>query len=53
MPRDYRVFLEDVLEAIGKICGYTHGLSLQAFTADSKTFDAAIRNLEIIGEAVK
>jgi uncharacterized protein with HEPN domain len=53
MPKDYRVFLEDVLEAIGKIRVYTHGLSLQAFTADSKTFDAVIRNLEIIGEAVK
>ncbi len=53
MPRDYRVFLEDVLEAIGKIRVYTQGLSLQAFTADSKTFDAVIRNLEIIGEAVK
>jgi len=53
MPRDYKVFLEDILEAIGKIHHYTSGLSLRAFTADSKTFDAVIRNLEIIGEAVK
>ena len=53
MPRDYKVFLEDVLEAIRKIRDYTDGLSLQAFTADAKTFDAVIRNLEIIGEAVK
>jgi uncharacterized protein with HEPN domain len=53
MPRDYKVFLEDILEAIGKIHHYTSGLSLHAFTADGKTFDAVIRNLEIIGEAVK
>jgi uncharacterized protein with HEPN domain len=53
MPRDYKVFLEDILEAIGKIRHYTRGLSLQAFTADGKTFDAVVRNLEIIGEAVK
>ena len=53
MPRDYKVFLEDILEAIRKIREYTDGLSLQAFTADAKTFDAVIRNLEIIGEAAK
>ena len=53
MPRDYKVFLEDMLEAIRKIRLYTGGLSLQAFTADARTFDAVIRNLEIIGEAVK
>jgi uncharacterized protein with HEPN domain len=53
MPRDYKVFLEDILEAIRKVRDYTDGLSLQAFTADAKTFDAVIRNLEIIGEAVK
>jgi uncharacterized protein with HEPN domain len=53
MPRDYKVFLEDILEAIQKVRDYTDGLSLKAFTADAKTFDAVIRNLEIIGEAVK
>jgi uncharacterized protein with HEPN domain len=53
MPRDFKVFLEDILEAIRKIRDYTDGLSLQTFTADAKTFDAVIRNLEIIGEAVK
>ena len=53
MPRDYKVYLEDILGAIGKIRHYTGGLSLQAFTADTRTFDAVIRNLEIIGEAAK
>jgi uncharacterized protein with HEPN domain len=31
MPRDYKVFLEDILEDIGKIRRYTGGLSLQGF----------------------
>jgi uncharacterized protein with HEPN domain len=53
MPKDYKPFLEDTLDAIRKIRDYTDGLSLQAFAADAKTFDAVIRNLEIIGEAVK
>jgi uncharacterized protein with HEPN domain len=53
MPRDYRVYLEDILTAIGKIKRYTEGLSKQGFAADDKTIDAVVRNLEVIGEAVK
>jgi len=53
MPRDYKVYLEDIVEAIGKIRSYTASLSLQTFSSDVKTFDAVIRNLEIIGEAIK
>jgi uncharacterized protein with HEPN domain len=53
MSRDYKVYLEDILEAIGKIRVYTAGLSFSTFTADSKTLDAVVRNLEIIGEAVR
>lgn len=53
MPRDYKVYLEDILEAVRKIRKYTSGLSFRAFAEDSRTFDAVIRNLEIIGEAAK
>jgi uncharacterized protein with HEPN domain len=53
MPRDYKVHLEDIAEAIRKIRSYTTNLSFQAFSSDVKTFDAVIRNLEIIGEAIK
>ena len=53
MPRDFRVYLEDILGAISKIRRYTNGLSKQAFAADEKTLDAVVRNLEVIGEAVK
>ena len=53
MPRDSRVYLEDILGAIGKIKRYTTGLSKEAFAGDDKTLDAVVRNLEVIGEAVK
>jgi uncharacterized protein with HEPN domain len=53
MPRDYKVCPEDILEAIRKIRAYTQGLALETFSQDSKTLDAVVRNLEILGEAVK
>src|SRR5712692_4200737 len=52
MPRDYRIYLQDILEAVAKIRQYTEGLSLETIS-DPKTLDAVIRNLEIIGEASK
>lgn len=53
MPRDVKVYLDDILDAIEKIRGYTVGLSFEEFCNDNKTFDAVVRNLEIIGEAAK
>lgn len=53
MPRDYKVYADDILEAIGKIKRFTKGLDRDTFSQDEKTFDAVIRNLEVIGEAVK
>jgi len=53
MSRDYKVYLEDILDAIIKIQLYTENLSRETFFADSKTIDAVVRNLEIIGEAIK
>ncbi len=53
MPRDFRLYLEDVIESIGKIGRYTAALSLQQFSKDEKAVDAVVRNLEVIGEAVK
>src|SRR3989338_6043558 len=53
MSRDYKVYLEDIVQAIEKIDTYTNKLSLKKFSEDSKTIDAVVRNLEIIGEAAK
>ena len=53
MPRDFKVYLEDILEAIGKVHRYTSGLSREDFASDEMRIDAVVRNLEIIGEASK
>jgi len=46
-------FLTDIQEAINRITKYTAGITYTDFLADTKTQDAVIRNLEIIGEATK
>lgn len=53
MPRDYRVYLDDILEAIERIHVYSENLDAIHLGKDSKTLDAIVRNLEIIGEASK
>lgn len=53
MPRDYKVYLDDILEAISRIQSYITGLTESQLSNDPKTLDAVVRNLEIIGEAVK
>ena len=53
MSRGCRVYLCDILYAVGKIRSYVAGLSFEAFCRDSRTVDAVVRNLEVIGEAVK
>lgn len=50
--KDDVVRLRHVLEAVAKIEHYTAG-GREAFFADAMIQDAVIRNLEIIGEAVR
>ena len=45
--------LADIREAIGRIAAYVGDMSYEAFLLDTKTQDAVIRNIEIIGEAAK
>jgi uncharacterized protein with HEPN domain len=51
--RDWRLRIEDILEAIGRITHYTDGMTWETFNADQKTLDAVIRNIEVIGEAAR
>jgi uncharacterized protein with HEPN domain len=51
--RTDRDFLSDIQEAIRRITVYVVGMAYETFLADTKTQDAVIRNLEIIGEATK
>jgi uncharacterized protein with HEPN domain len=46
-------FLSDIRGAIQRISAYVAGLDYESFTTDTKTQDAVIRNLEILGEATK
>jgi len=51
MPRDPRIYIEDILEAIRRIGTYTENMDFVAFAKSPITIDAVIRNLEVIGEA--
>jgi uncharacterized protein with HEPN domain len=53
MPRDYRVYLDDILDSIKTIEEFVGNIDYPTFAKDRKTFDAVIRNLEIIGIAIK
>jgi len=48
-PRDWRIRIHDILNAAQSIETYTEGMSFEEFTADSRTLDAVIRNLTVIG----
>lgn len=47
------IYLEDILGASEKIEIYVRGLTYEEFTKNSLVVDGVIRNLAIIGEAVK
>lgn len=53
MSREYKLYLEDMLQAAEKIERYVGGLSFQDVTNDSLRMDAVLHNLMIIGEAAK
>ena len=53
MPkRDERLYLDDIVHAIDRILTYTSD-GRDAFLADPRTQDAVIRNLEVVGEAMR
>lgn len=52
MPRDVRVLLGDMVEAIEKIGVYTYQFDVAGLD-DPRTFDAVVRNLEVLGEAAR
>ena len=53
MSRDSRLYLDDILEAAKAIKSYLEGVSRKSLDSDGRTRDAVIRNLEVIGEAIK
>jgi uncharacterized protein with HEPN domain len=53
MKRDYRLFVEDILDSIEKIEEFVADMNFDEFVNDDKTSSAVMRKLEIIGEATK
>lgn len=53
MKRDFRIYLDDILESIEIIQEYTKGKVKEDFNSNVPLQDAVLRRLEIIGEAAK
>ncbi len=51
--RGTRLYLEDIRTSIRRIEQYTRGVSFDEFYRNHLMIDAVVRNLTIIGEAVK
>ena len=51
--RVWRERAQDIVEAIARIERYVGDVSAEQFYADTKTSDAVIRNLQVIGEAAR
>jgi len=50
-PRKWDLRIKDILASIDKALEYTRDMDFEQFKADTKTVDAVVRNIEIIGEA--
>ncbi len=53
MSRDWQFYLEDLVKSCEKVQRFTLNMTVETFVQDEKTYDAVVRNLEIIGEAAK
>jgi uncharacterized protein with HEPN domain len=50
---DFRVYVQDILEAINRITQYLSNLTFDEFSKNRMVVDAVIRNFQVIGEAAK
>lgn len=49
--REWRFYLSDMIDFARRVLDYTDELDQATFIADRRTYDATLRNLELIGEA--
>ena len=49
--REWRFYLDDMIDFAGKALTYTSEMDQESFIASGLTYDATLRNLELIGEA--
>ena len=50
-PREWRFYLDDMIGFAEKVIVYTQGMDQDGFVASGLSYDATVRNLELIGEA--
>lgn len=51
MSREWRFYRNDMIEFAQLVLEYTDGYSQAEFEQDRRTYDATLRNIELIGEA--
>ena len=49
--REWRFYIDDMIAFAEKVIAYTDGFDRDRFIASGLTYDATLRNLELIGEA--
>ncbi len=45
---DFRLYVQDILDAIERIDQYLEGITFEQFSKDNKTIDAVVRNFTVI-----
>jgi uncharacterized protein with HEPN domain len=50
-PREWRFYIDDMIACAMRVRSYTSGLDQASLVDSQMAYDAAIRNLELIGEA--
>lgn len=49
--REWRFYLDDMIKFVEKVLAYSNGLDQDGFVGSGLTYDATLRNLELLGEA--
>lgn len=53
VARKWRFYLEDMIAFADKVVAYTDGMDQHGFVGSGLNYDATVRNLELIGEALR
>ncbi len=49
--RPWRLYIQDMIEFAERVLSFTKGMDQDSFIADRRTYDATLRNIELIGMA--
>jgi uncharacterized protein with HEPN domain len=49
--REWRLYIDDMIGFAEKVLSYTEGMNQASFISNNLTYDATLRNIELIGEA--